>query len=75
MTLEVAMPGVDGLETLKQVRARRPDLPVIMLSSQGGAGTIVQAMRLGAHNFIPKPFKVDELKQAFSEALAADSRS
>ncbi len=69
VTLDVVLPGMDGLETLKQLKERLPDVPVVMLSGHGQARTIVEAMRCGASDFLRKPFEVEELELAFQKAL------
>jgi two-component system response regulator AtoC len=69
VTLDVVLEGMDGLETLRQLKKRLPDVPVIMLSGHGQARTIVQAMQLGATDFLRKPFEVEELELAFQKAL------
>jgi two-component system, NtrC family, response regulator AtoC len=53
--LDVAMPGMDGLQTLKALKAARPALQVIMLSGREHAATIVEAVRLGAADYVVKP--------------------
>jgi two-component system response regulator AtoC len=69
ITLDAVLPGMDGLETLRQIKQRMPEVPVIMLSGHGQARTIVEAMRLGASDFLRKPFEVEELELAFQKAL------
>ena len=69
VTLDAVLPGMDGLETLRQLKKVIPDVPVIMLSGHGQARTIVEAMRLGASDFLRKPFEVEELELAFEKAL------
>jgi len=69
VTLDVVLPGMDGLETLRELKQRVPDVPVVMLSGHGQARTIVEAMRLGAADFLRKPFEVEELELAFQKAL------
>jgi len=69
VTLDAVLPGMDGLETLRQLKKLAPAVPVIMLSGHGQASTIVEAMRLGASNFLRKPFEAEELELAFQKAL------
>jgi two-component system, NtrC family, response regulator AtoC len=69
ITLDVVLPGMDGLETLRRLKQRVPDVPVVMLSGHGQARNIVEAMRLGASDFLRKPFEVEELELAFQKAL------
>ena len=69
VTLDVVLPGMDGLETLRQLKQRMAEVPVVMLSGHGQARTIVEAMRLGASDFLRKPFEVEELELAFQKAL------
>jgi len=69
VTLDVVLPGIDGLETLRRLKQRIPDVPVVMLSGHGQARNIVEAMRLGASDFLRKPFEVEELELAFQKAL------
>jgi two-component system response regulator AtoC len=52
ITLDVVLPGLDGLETLRRLKQRMPDVPVVMLSGHGQARNIVEAMRLGASDFL-----------------------
>jgi len=67
--LDVMMPGLDGLETLRKIRERAPRLPVVMVSVVGNARTIVDAMRAGASDYLSKPFLEGELAQVVSRAL------
>ena len=53
--LDVMMPGLDGLATLKAIKASRPDAQVIMLSGRNQVSTIVEAVRLGAADYVVKP--------------------
>jgi len=69
ITLDAVLPGMDGLETLRKLKQAMPQVPVIMLSGHGQARMIVEAMRLGASDFLRKPFEVEELELAFSKAL------
>src|SRR5215510_16400892 len=69
VTLDVVLPGMDGLATLAELKRRLPEVPVVMLSGHGQARNIVEAMRLGASDFLRKPFEVEELELAFQKAL------
>src|SRR5437588_10222417 len=53
--LDVMMPGMNGLETLRALKSAKPDLQVIMLSGREHASTIVEAVRLGAADYVVKP--------------------
>ena len=69
ITLDAVLPGMDGLEILRHLKQRMPETPVIMLSGHGQARTIVEAMKLGASDFLRKPFEAEELELAFQKAL------
>jgi two-component system, NtrC family, response regulator AtoC len=69
VTLDLVLPGIDGLETLRRLKERLPEVPVVMLSGHGQARSIVEAMKLGASDFLRKPFEVEELEVAFEKAL------
>jgi len=59
--LDVLMPGMDGIATLAEIRKSWPKLPVLMVSVVGKATTIVEAMQLGAADYLTKPFEEAEL--------------
>ena len=67
--LDVMMDGLDGLQTLERIRKSEPKLPVVMLSVSGKASTIVDAMRLGAADYLTKPFEEDELEATLENVL------
>jgi two-component system response regulator AtoC len=69
--LDVMLPEPGGLEILRAIRERDAELPVVMLSVVGRASTIVEAMRLGATDYLNKPFDEDELERTLERALAA----
>ena len=68
IVLDLAMPGLDGLETLKRIKARQPDAEIIMLSGQGSIRTSIEAMKLGACDFLQKPVDINELMSKIGEA-------
>jgi DNA-binding response OmpR family regulator len=59
--LDLVLPGRDGLDILREVRAVRPTLPVIILTARGEEDDRVQGLRLGADDYVVKPFSVKEL--------------
>ncbi|WP_338806148.1 sigma-54 dependent transcriptional regulator [Pseudomonas chlororaphis] len=66
---DVRMPGISGLELLKQVQQRDPDLPVILLTGHGDVPMAVEAMRDGAYDFLEKPFSPETLLSRLRRAL------
>ena len=67
--LDVLMPGIDGLETLEQLRQKRPGVKVVMLSCVNDTKKVVQAMRLGAHDYLTKPFQKAELDAVIDQCI------
>ncbi|GAB6095780.1 sigma-54 dependent transcriptional regulator [Desulfatiferula olefinivorans] len=67
--LDIWMPGIDGIETLKEIKKIHPRLPVIMISGHGTIETAVTATRFGAFNFIEKPISIDKVIVAINNAL------
>ncbi len=63
------MPGMDGMELLRRLRARWPELPVILITAYGEVRSAVEAMRQGAFDYITKPFDNDELRGQVERAL------
>lgn len=59
--LDIVMPGIDGLQTLQQLKELRPSIPVIMLTARGAEQDRVKGLRSGADDYIVKPFSVAEL--------------
>jgi DNA-binding NtrC family response regulator len=59
--LDLRMPGLGGLELLEQLKKERPTLEVVMVTAHGTIESAVQAMKLGAADFLPKPFKLDQV--------------
>jgi two-component system, NtrC family, response regulator AtoC len=68
---DLKMPGVTGLELLEALRNQNNDTPVIMMTAYGDVSTAVESMRLGAYNFIQKPFKLSEMRTQVLAALRA----
>ena len=66
---DVRMPEMNGLDLLARVKAIQPDLPVIMLTAHGTINSAVEAMKLGAFDYLTKPFNREQLKAAVRQAL------
>ena len=78
MLLDIRMPGMDGIEVLRRVRERRPTLRVLVLSASTDQETVLEALRLGANDYLAKPLHDEELvhsvrRAAESYALSADA--
>jgi len=67
--LDIVMPGLDGVATLRELRKLGHRSPVIMLTAQGTLQTAREAMMLGAYDYITKPFNLDFLKSVLREVL------
>lgn len=68
IVLDLAMPGMDGLETLKRIKADHPDAEIIMLTGHGTIESGIEAMKLGAEDFMEKPVDINILLGKISEA-------
>ncbi|MBN1446588.1 MAG: sigma-54-dependent Fis family transcriptional regulator [Bacteroidetes bacterium] len=68
--LDHMMPGLSGLDTLKKIREKAPDLPVIMLSAQGKIDVAVELMRAGASDYFTKPVDLKRLQFALNNAIS-----
>lgn len=66
---DLQMPGIDGLDLLGEMRERRPDTPVIIMTAFGTIQSAVKAMRGGALDFVTKPFEADELLISLERAF------
>ena len=66
------MPGMDGLELLRQLHQRRQDLPVILITAYGDVRSAVSAMQEGAFDYVTKPFDHDELRALVTRAVELD---
>jgi len=68
IVLDVMMPGIGGIETLKQIRKEYPELQIIMLTGQGSVDKAVEAMKEGAIDFLEKPADINKLMEKIGEA-------
>ncbi|MCG8605873.1 sigma-54 dependent transcriptional regulator [bacterium] len=67
--LDLSMPLISGIETLKRIRKIDPGLPVIILTADSKVETVVEALKIGAYDYFPKPLEWDRLEIAIKNAL------
>ncbi len=70
--LDIWMPHMDGIELLEQLKTRAPELPIIVVSGHGTIETAVRATKLGASDFLEKPFSLDTLLRSVRRAMHQD---
>src|SRR5450755_1167932 len=73
--LDLLMPGIDGLQTLEQLRQLVPGLKVVMLSCVSDTRKVVQAIRLGAQDYLTKPFQKAELTTVIDQCLGKNQQN
>ncbi|HXG17468.1 MAG TPA: UDP-3-O-acyl-N-acetylglucosamine deacetylase [Methylomirabilota bacterium] len=73
--LDIWMPQMDGIELLEQLKGREPELPIIVVSGHGTIETAVRATKLGAADFIEKPFSLDTLLRSVRRAMQKEDRA
>src|SRR5271155_5509112 len=69
--MDVRMGGMNGLETLRKIRQSDPKLLVILMTAYGTTQTAIEAMKLGAYDYLLKPFDIPKLKEIVANALKA----
>src|SRR5262249_35552195 len=67
--LDLKMPGLDGLEVLRRHAERLEEVPVIVVTAYGGSSAAIEAMKLGAYDYVTKPFDLDEVLFTLRRAL------
>jgi DNA-binding NtrC family response regulator len=67
--LDIEMPGMKGLDVLREIRKREKDFPVVMITAYGSVDLAVEAMKEGAYDFIPKPFKAGHITLVVDKAM------
>lgn len=74
MLTDLKLPGLDGLELIAQVHAANPRLPIIMMTAHGTTETAIEAMKLGAYEYLLKPCEPEELLDLIASAVAHSQR-
>lgn len=69
---DISMPGIDGLELLRRVKSRRPDIPVILMTGVSMQGIRTKALEEGADGFLDKPFRLAAVEKLMSRLLNGD---
>ena len=67
--LDIKMPEMDGIETLREIKKRKPSLPVVMITAYATVDTAIEAMKRGASDYIRKPFDMEELEKSILAAI------
>jgi ActR/RegA family two-component response regulator len=70
LVADLRLPDINGMEIVKRVKSDTPQTEVIIITGYGTTATAVEAMKMGVHDFLPKPFTEDQIKTAINEALA-----
>ncbi|MBC2723616.1 sigma-54 dependent transcriptional regulator [Desulfosporosinus sp.] len=71
--VDLKMPKIDGLSVLKRLKEHYPDLMIVMMTAHGNTATAVEAMKSGAHDYLMKPFDIDELLITVRKAFEVES--
>ncbi len=69
VTMDITMPEMDGIMALKEIRRIDPDAKVIMVSAMGQQAMVIDAIQVGAKDFIVKPFQADRVLEAVTKVL------
>lgn len=69
--LDIRMPKLSGIEVLRRIKEYFPKLPVIMMTAYSDTDTAIEAMKLGAFDYIPKPFENREIRELIEKGLEA----
>lgn len=68
VVLDVKMPGMDGIETLSEIKKTRPNIEVILLTGHASVDSAVDGMRLGAYDYLMKPCEIEQLLEKINGA-------
>ena len=67
--LDVGLPGINGIEALRQIKSSHPDILVIMITAYEDFDTVITAMKLGAYDYVVKPLHMEGLEVSIRNAL------
>ncbi|WP_430785913.1 response regulator [Virgibacillus flavescens] len=69
VTMDITMPEMDGITSLKKIKSESPEAKIIMCSAMGQQAMVIDAIQAGAKDFIVKPFQADRVIEAIQKAL------
>jgi two-component system response regulator AtoC len=72
---DLKMPGIDGMTLLKRLTSEHPDVPVVMITAHGSVENAVEAVKLGAFDYVEKPFDQEQIRQIVAKALRTHALS
>lgn len=75
MVLDLKMPGMDGIATLKEMKRLELSTETLILTGHGSIGTALEAVKLGAYDYLTKPCGIDELVEKIEEAWKSNGKS
>ncbi len=67
--MDITMPNMDGIQALREIKSKHPDAKIVMCSAMGQEAMVMEAIKLGALDFIVKPFKQERIVQTVSKIL------
>ncbi|MCX7668271.1 MAG: response regulator, partial [Atribacterota bacterium] len=67
--LDLRMPEMSGMDVLREIKRADPDVPEVVITAYGSVDNAVEALKVGAYDFVTKPFKIEELKNIVHRAL------
>jgi FixJ family two-component response regulator len=71
LVADLRLPDINGMEVIKHIKSKKPETEVIVITGFGTTSIAVEAMKLGVHDFLPKPFTDEQIKTSINEALKA----
>lgn len=69
VVMDIEMPGISGLEAIRRIKELTPQVPVIIMTAYGSTDRVIEAMKLGAYEYMEKPFDIDRMRIIIREAL------
>ena len=69
VTLDITMPGMDGIEVLKTIKAKNPNVKAVMITAAAQSSKIMEAIKIGAEEFIAKPYEATQVEAALKRLI------